>query len=63
MLDSSSPNFRASLSSLDRLPTRFCDTVFVLYCREGMSKLEEILACQVQLFIPLHRSLVLLLLW
>ena len=47
MLDSSTVNFRSSLAALDRMPTRYCDSVFVLYCRKGQNKIEEILANQV----------------
>lgn len=47
MLDHTHPSYKASLGSLDRLPTRFCNTVFVLYCREGCSKPEDILSQQV----------------
>ena len=48
MLDSSSANFVSGLCSLDRLPSRFCNTVFVLYCKEGAAKPEDILAYQVR---------------
>ena len=47
MLDHTHPGFKQALVSLDRLPTRFCNTVFLLYCRDGCSKPEEILAQQV----------------
>jgi hypothetical protein len=46
MLDSSGPGFKQALGGLDRLPTRFCNTVFLLYCREGSCRPEEILAQQ-----------------
>ena len=48
MLDSSSLSFRSALSSLDRMPTRYCDTVFVMYCSKGQTKPEEILRSQVR---------------
>ena len=54
MLDSSSSSFRNALVSLDRMPTRFCNTVFVLYCQRGQSKVEEILANQVRVFLAIH---------
>ena len=47
LLDSSSLSFRSSLGSLDRMPTRYCDTVFVMYCSKGQTKPEEILRTQV----------------
>lgn len=49
MLDSTSAYFRSQLAALDCLPTRFCNTVFVLYCREGHTQAADILACQVRL--------------
>ena len=46
-LDSSSMNFRSSLAALDRMPTRYCDSVFVLYCKKGQDRVEDILTHQV----------------
>ncbi len=46
-LDSSTMNFRSSLSVLDRMPTRYCDSVFVLYCKKGQNRIEDILSHQV----------------
>ena len=42
-----SPNLLNSLCTLDRLPSRYCNTVFVLYLKEGISKPEDILLTQV----------------
>lgn len=47
MLDSSSLGFRSALGALDRMPTRFCDTAFVVYCHKGQHRVEDILANQV----------------
>lgn len=47
VLNSSHPNFLSSLLALDRLPSRFCNTVFVLHCKDGLTKPEDILASQV----------------
>lgn len=47
VLNSAHPNFFHSLSALDRLPSRFCDTIFVLHCKEGLTKAEDILTSQV----------------
>ncbi len=44
-----SPNLLNSLCTLDRLPSRYCNTVFVLYLKEGLSKPEDILLTQVDL--------------
>ena len=46
-LDSSTMHFRSSLSVLDRMPTRYCDSVFVLYCKKGQNRIEDILSHQV----------------
>ncbi len=54
MLDSAPPSFRNSLASLDRMPTRFCDTVFVLFLREGVSQPQDILSQQVRPSHPLR---------
>lgn len=53
MLDSLSLGFRSALGVLDRMPTRFCDTAFVVYCRKGQHRVEDILANQVNRMFPL----------
>lgn len=47
MLDYTQPGLKHALVSLDRLPTRFCNTVFIVYCKDGCQSPEEILAQQV----------------
>eukprot|EP00731_Ephydatia_muelleri_P027305 Em0019g178a len=46
MLDSTRGSFHTQLTALDSLPTRFCNTVFVLYCKRGCTKVFDILAGQ-----------------
>jgi len=41
------PNFSASLTNLDRLPSRYTDNVFMLYVKDGVTKVDDILATQV----------------
>ncbi|XP_071374651.1 ral GTPase-activating protein subunit beta-like isoform X1 [Centroberyx affinis] len=43
LLDSSLPGFSEALSSLDRLPSRSCDSAFVFYMRAGQKTAAEIL--------------------
>ena len=48
-------NFRSSLAALDRMPTRYCDSTFVLYCKKGQTRAEDILSHQVCLYVqPIH---------
>ena len=48
MLDHTNPGFKQALISLDRLSTRFCNTVFILYCKDGCNKPDDILTTQVR---------------
>jgi len=47
MLDNKLPNFSASLTNLDQLPSRYTDNVFMLYVKDGVTKVDDILATQV----------------
>lgn len=40
-------NFAASLANLDRLPSRYTDSVFMFYVKDGVTKVDDILATQV----------------
>ena len=47
MLNSKMSNFAASLANLDRLPSRYTDSVFMFYVKDGVTKVDDILATQV----------------
>lgn len=49
MLNNKVPNFSASLANLDQLPSRYTDNVFMFYVKDGVTKVDEILATQVSL--------------
>ena len=40
-------NFAASLANLDRLPSRYTDSVFMFYVKDGVTKVDDVLATQV----------------
>jgi len=49
MLDNKLPNFSASLANLDQLPSQYTDNVFMLYVKDGVTKVDDILATQVSI--------------
>lgn len=51
MLNNKMANFSASLANLDRLPSRYTDTVFMFYVKGGVTKVDDILATQVSSYV------------
>lgn len=49
MLNNKLSNFSTSLANLDRLPSRYTDSVFMFYVKDGVTKVDDILATQQQL--------------
>ena len=47
MLNSKMSNFATSLANLDRLPSRYTDSVFMFYVKDGVTKVDDVLATQV----------------
>ena len=56
MLNSSNPSFQSALKALDNIPTRYTNSVYVLYIKDGQSRAQDILANQVSWLVSLPPS-------
>jgi hypothetical protein len=44
ILNSSSPSFQSALKTLDNIPTRYTNSVYILYIKDGQSRVQDILS-------------------